>query len=470
MRSSEQYKRVVKFLSSLIIIFAQVGIYWNTWITYYNDYIELPFFRKGNWLMAAVFGVQLFFFSKIYGGLKVGYLKVGDVIYSQILALFCTNAITYLQICLLDRHFVNAVPLIITMLVQIVVTVLWTVVFQRVYGQLFPPRKMIMIYGERPAFGLEKKISTRGDKYHICESVSIKCGLEAVYEAIKGYEAVIVGDISSVERNQILKYCFSKSIRIYMLPKISDIIIRGSDDIHLFDSPLLLARNGGFTFEQKVLKRTTDVVVSIIVLILTSPIMLITAIAIKLGDGGSVIHKQIRLTMGGREFYVYKFRSMVEDAEKEGFARLAEKDDSRITKVGRFIRATRIDELPQLVNVLRGEMSLVGPRPERPQIVEEYKSYMPEFEYRLKVKGGLTGYAQIYGKYNTTPYDKLKLDMMYIEGYSYWLDIKLILMTVKILCMKESTEGVAEGQITATLDTRAYSDQQDSVAGKKRWE
>lgn len=467
MRNSEQYKRVVKSLSSMIIILAQMGIYWITWINYYNDNIELPFFRKGNWLMVAIFGIQLFFFSKIYGGLKVGYLKVGDVIYSQILSLFCTNALTYFQICLLDRHFVNMVPLVVMMAAQIVVTIIWTAGFQRLYGQLFPPRKMILIYGEKPTFGLREKISTRGDKYQICESISIGSGLEGVYRAIEGYEAVIVGDISSVERNQILKYCFAQSIRIYMLPKISDIIIRGSDDIHLFDSPLLLARNGGFTFEQKALKRLTDMILATTVLVITSPVMLLTAIAIKIGDGGRVIHKQVRLTMGGREFYVYKFRSMIENAEKEGFARLAEKDDMRITKVGRFIRATRIDELPQLINVLKGEMSLVGPRPERPQIASEYRAYMPEFDYRLKVKGGLTGYAQIYGKYNTTPYDKLKLDMMYIENYSYWLDIKLILMTVKILFMKESTEGVAEGQITATLERLSAPEEHDSTTRMK---
>mgnify|MGYP002604789871 CR=1 FL=1 len=231
-----------------------------------------------------------------------------------------------------------------------------------------------------------------------------------------------------------------------MLPKISDIILRGSDDIHLFDTPLLLARNNGFSFEQKVMKRITDIAFSIILIVLTSPIMLITAIAIKLYDGGSPIHQQTRLTMGGKEFNVYKFRSMVMDAEKDGIARLAAEGDVRVTPIGKIIRRTRIDELPQLFNILRGDMSLVGPRPERPQIAAEYRTYMPEFDYRLKVKGGLTGFAQIYGKYNTTPYDKLKLDLMYIESYSVLFDMKLIFLTLKIMFTKESTEGVDEGQ------------------------
>jgi len=315
---------------------------------------------------------------------------------------------------------------------------------------------MILVRGERSAFSLMSKINTREDKYDICETVNICAGMGYVYQRIENYDAVIIGDIPSQKRNEIMKYCFERSIRTYMLPKISDIILRGSDDIHLFDSPLLLARNNGFTFEQKVMKRTTDIVISLLILTVTSPIMAVTALLIKLSDGGSPIHKQTRLTMDGKEFDVYKFRSMVVDAEKDGVARLAAEGDVRVTSIGKVIRRTRIDELPQLFNILKGEMSLVGPRPERPQIAAEYREYMPEFDYRLKVKGGLTGYAQIYGKYNTTPYDKLKLDLMYIENYSFRMDLKLIMMTLKVLFMKDSTEGIAEGQTTATLEENTW--------------
>lgn len=456
MNQREQFKGIMKFLSSVTAVAVQMFLYWNIWMGYYSSNIELPFFRKGNWLMVALYGVLLFFFVHTYGGLKVGYLRKGDIIYSQILAALCVNAITYVQICLLDRHFVNVIPLAVMTLIQAVIIALWAAAFHYLYTKTFPPRKMILVYGERPAFGLKDKINTREDKYNICEMVNIDCGLEAVYKRISRYEAVIIGDIPSQFRNRIMKYCFEQSIRTYMLPKISDIILRGSDDIHLFDSPLLLARNNGFTFEQKVMKRATDIVVSLFLLILLSPIMLITVIAIRLYDGGPSIHKQTRLTMGGREFDVYKFRSMVVDAEKDGIARLAAEGDVRVTPIGKVIRRTRIDELPQLFNILKGEMSLVGPRPERPQIAEEYRTYMPEFDFRLKVKGGLTGYAQIYGKYNTTPYDKLKLDLMYIENYSFRLDLKLIMMTFKVVFMKESTEGVAEGQITATLEENRW--------------
>lgn len=456
MNQREQYKRIIKFLSSITTIALQALLYWHIWMSYYSNNIELPFFRKGNWLMVALYGVLLLFFVHTYGGLNIGYLRKGDIIYSQSLAAICVNTITYFQICLLDRHFVNIVPLAAMTAGQVLIVTLWAMAFQKIYERIFPPRRMILVCGERPAFGLKNKINTREDKYNICELVNIKHGIDYVYEKIQGYEAVIIGDIPSETRNQIMKYCFEKSIRTYMLPKISDIILRGSDDIHLFDTPLLLARNNGFTFEQKVLKRTTDIVMSLLLLFFTSPIMLVTALLIKLYDGGPAIHKQTRLTMGGKEFDVYKFRSMIVDAEKDGIARLAAEHDVRVTPIGRIIRSTRIDELPQLFNILKGDMSLVGPRPERPQIAAEYREYMPEFDYRLKVKGGLTGFAQIYGKYNTTPYDKLKLDLMYIENYSFRLDIKLILMTIKVVFMKESTEGVAEGQTTATLEENIW--------------
>ena len=184
--------------------------------------------------------------------------------------------------------------------------------------------------------------------------------------------------------------------------------------------------------------------------IVTSPIMLITALCIKLYDGGPVFYTQDRLTRDGKVFKVYKFRSMKTDAEKDGVARLAGEHDDRITPVGRVIRKVRIDELPQLLNILKGDMSIVGPRPERPELAAENEKIMPEFRYRLKVKAGLTGYAQVLGKYNTTPYDKLRLDLMYIEQYSLLLDIKLILMTIKILFIPESTEGVKDDNSSGT--------------------
>ena len=236
-----------------------------------------------------------------------------------------------------------------------------------------------------------------------------------------------------------MKYCFETSTRAYIAPKISDIILRGAEDIRLFDSPLLLCRNYGLTFEQRLAKRTFDICASLVGLILLSPVMLVCALAVKCYDGGRVFYAQTRLTKDGKPFQVLKFRSMIADAEKDGKPRLAGEDDDRITPVGKFLRKCRLDELPQLINILKGEMSVVGPRPERPELTEEYCRDMPEFRYRLKVKAGLTGYAQVTGVYDTVPFDKLKMDLMYIEHYSMLLDLRIILMTIKTMILPGNT-------------------------------
>ena len=272
--------------------------------------------------------------------------------------------------------------------------------------------------------------------------------------------AVVIGDMSVEERNLLLKFCYGKGIRVYLLPKITDVILMGAEELHIFDTPIMLTREYSLTMEQRFIKRTIDIVCALILLILTSPFMLVTAVAIKLYDGGPVLYKQVRCTINRRRFEIMKFRSMRTDAEKDGVARLAQKNDNRITPIGKLIRKCRIDELPQLFNILRGDMSFIGPRPERPEIIDQYMDVMPEFAYRMKVKAGLAGFAQVYGKYNTSPYDKLKLDLTYIENYSLWMDIKLMLLTLKVLFWPDSTEGVETEQITALREEREWQRQQ----------
>ena len=221
-----------------------------------------------------------------------------------------------------------------------------------------------------------------------------------------------------------------------------------ADNIHLFDTSLLLFRNKGLSIEQQFMKRAFDIIASLIAIVVASPFMIVIAVCIKLYDRGPVIFTQDRLTKDGRIFKVYKFRSMRVEQESAGYC-MTRKHDDRITPVGKVIRNIHFDELPQLFNILKGDMSFVGPRPECPSIAEDYCKIIPEFNYRLKVKAGLTGYAQVYGKYNTTPYDKLKLDLTYIENYSFVLDIKLMLLTFKILFQKENTEGIESWQTSA---------------------
>lgn len=391
-----------------------------------------------------IYMVLLAFFMQLYGGFKVGYLRKGNLIYSQILSAFFTNVITYLQIAVLNKAFMSPLPLVGLLIVQGVVVVIWTTAFQWIYSSLFPPRRMLLITGDRSDYHLREKINARDDKYIIDKTVNYRRGIERLIPDIQRYDGVIIGDMPSHERNMILKYCFQNSIRSYSVPKISDILLKSSNELNLFDSPLLLSRNIGLSIEQLFVKRLIDIIGSSIGILISLPFFLIIGICIKLTDGGPVFYTQTRLTKDGKPFKIYKFRTMVQNAEKDGIPRLAAEGDERVLPIGRILRRTRLDELPQIYNIFKGDMSLVGPRPERPELVEEFTAEIPEFPSRMKVKAGLTGYAQVYGKYNTTPYDKLKLDLTYIRNYSVFLDLKLIFMTPKILFLKESTEGVQQ--------------------------
>lgn len=442
---NQNYKRLIKLLFTFGITSMLISVYAWGWYKYYNKILEYPFYRKGNWMMVFLYGIVLTLFMNIYGGFKVGYLKRSNLIYSQILSMIFTNVFTYLQITAIDKHFLNPVILINVTIIDFIIIVCWTMMYQWIYAQIFPPRKMLLISGKRSDYHLMEKINSREDKYEICKILDFNEGISYLENEILKYDGVILGDIPSHERNVILKYCFKNTIRTYSVPKISDILLKSSIELNLFDSPLLLSRNEGLTIEQQFIKRSIDIFGSLIGLVLATPLLALIFICIKLTDGGPVFFCQERLTKDDRVFKIYKFRTMIQNAEKVGGARLAEEGDSRILPIGHILRRTRLDELPQLFNILRGDMSLVGPRPERPELAAEIMKEIPEFIYRTKVKSGLTGYAQIYGKYNTTPYDKLKLDLTYIRNYSLLMDLKLIIMTPKIMFMKEATEGVISG-------------------------
>lgn len=454
MKRTEALKRLVILQLSFIGLLIHTAIYAYFWFEDYYPYLHLHgkanFFFKGHVLIILIYFVLLFFFASTYGVLKIGYLKPTDVFISEFFSLLFANVISYFQISLMANWVVKVKPIVTAMIIQTLFSIVWVFVCNTCYFKAFPPRNILIIHGERPIDDIVAKFASRKEKYKVAKSMNISEGVETVKKEItEGYGAVVLWDIPVTDRNYLLKYCYSRSIRVYMMPKITDVLVKGADQLHLFDTPIYLTREYSLKIEQRFAKRLIDLVCSALLLVIASPFMLITAIAIKAYDGGPVFYKQIRCTMGRKEFNILKFRSMEVDAEKDGVARLASKHDPRITPVGRFIRATRIDELPQLWNILKGDMSFIGPRPERPDIIDKYMEEMPEFAFRMKVKAGLAGYAQVYGKYNTTPYDKLKLDLTYIEQYSVWLDLKLMLLTLPILIKPESTEGVDSTQTTA---------------------
>lgn len=454
MKRMESIKRIVVLQLTGFGQLVMIAAYGAMWFLYYKQVIGSTFYIKGDILVIAIYAILLMFFNSTYGGTKIGYLKAIDVFLAQLFSILATNILSYAQLSLMNAKLINWKPMLLITVGETVFSLIWVLLANAIYRAVFPPRDLLLVYGERPIDDIVRKFETRKDRFNIADKINIKEGEEALKKKIEErYDGVILWDIPTVDRNRLIKFCYSKSIRVYMMPKIPDVIIMGADRMHLFDTPILLTREYALRFEQRVIKRLIDIVCSLILIVLTSPIMLISAIIIKLTDRGPVFYKQTRVTINNKEFKIIKFRSMRVDAEADGKARLASKNDDRITPYGKFIRKVRIDELPQLFNILKGDMSFVGPRPERPEIIEKYMEEMPEFAFRTKVKAGLAGYAQVYGKYNTTPYDKLKLDLAYIEGYSTWLDIKLMLLTLKVLITPDATEGVAENQTTALKAT-----------------
>lgn len=442
MRWLKSLRKSVMLFVKFIIVFAVTVGFIETWIT---NYAESLFSNKGNYVVIFSFVLIFITFSSLYGAFNIGIYRIHEIIYSFSLAVVFTNVIMYLELSLIAREMVSVPPMIVGVIYQIAVVAVSSCCANIIYFKLHPARHVVAVFGnDISGFDLIRKMSNMSERFVIERGLNAEhTDMNKIKQQIDKYEAVVICGIDKNLQKQIISYCYTNQKRTYLLPDITDIIINNSYNMQMSDTPVLMSRNRGLTLEQRAVKRFLDVLISSVGLIITSPIMLACAIAIKLDDGGPVFFKQNRITKDGKIFNVLKFRSMIVDADKDG-AKKAVNNDDRITRVGRIIRACRIDELPQLINIFVGDMSMVGPRPERIENVYEYSNKYPEFELRHRVKAGLTGFAQIYGKYNTSPEDKLHMDLIYIETYSLLLDIKLLILTFKILFMKESTEGFEE--------------------------
>ncbi len=450
------FRKTIMRIIKILIIASMTFCFIQTWVTNYTSSL---FSRNGNYVVIFSFVVMLFIFCSLYGAFKVGIYRIHELIYSFSLSILITNFFMYLELSLIARELVALMPLLISVLCEIAIAFMGCVCANTVYFKLYPARRLVAVFGDdATGFKLINRMNHLPERFKIERGINVNSATMAdIKKCILPYEGVLICDIDKNLEKEIYAFCYANQKRIYMLPAITDIIINHSYEIQIGDTPVIMSRNRGLTTEQRILKRAMDIVISALALIITSPFMLIAAIAIKLDDGGPVFFKQNRITKDGKIFNVLKFRSMIVNADKDG-AKKAEVGDSRITRVGKIIRACRLDELPQLINVLKGDMSIVGPRPERIENVYEYSKAYPEFELRHKVKGGITGYAQLYGKYNTSPKDKLNMDLIYIETYSIIQDIKLIILTIKILFMKESTEGF-DASANANVQPRNIQDE-----------
>ncbi|MBR2029258.1 MAG: sugar transferase [Oscillospiraceae bacterium] len=456
---NEAVQRLSKLINAVMVTLPFMA----AWVLYYQETMSHPFYRRGNWVVIGLFFVLYAIFGKLYDAFLVSLVRISELIYSQAVAAFLANGIMYAVIVLLIRRPPNPVPLVLSYMAEVAMSVIWCYTAHRIYFKTYPPRKTAIIYDMRQ--GLENLIEEYGmeKKFEITKVIHISQWFEDT-ESLRDVEVVFVSGVHSADRNVVLKYCIFNDITMYVIPRIGDIIMSGAKKMHMFHLPIMRVGKYEPSFIYLSIKRFTDIVLSLIALAVASPVMLVTAAAIKLTDGGPVFYTQDRLTKDRKVFKIHKFRSMRVDAEKDGVARLSSgSSDDRITPVGRVIRKVRIDELPQLFDILAGNLTIVGPRPERPEIAAQYEEQMPEFALRLQAKAGLTGYAQVYGKYNTTPYDKLQMDLMYIASPSLVQDMEIIFATIKILFVPESTEGVEKGRVTAMEEKEETTEQEHIV-------
>lgn len=445
----KKLKRTVVFILKLALFASLFGIFFGIFGIHNPWLFNLSRTTGVTMVTFVVLGIAL---MSVYGGYAIGTQKSKPIVHSMALATIMTDLVTHLQLSIMNTseknndHFVYETPhlLLLVIILQIIVIVFFAYFGNYVYFSLEPPEKCCVISSSRQSLGnIIPKIQRFKKQYEIDEI--IRYDDPHVLDVILRSNTVFLYDVPAKERTDLISFCYQTQKNIYYNFETIDVVSQGAKYVTLDDKSLVMYTAKDLTMEQRIVKRLTDLAVSIVGLVVASPIMLGCAIAIKLDDGGKVFYKQKRLTKYGRVFEVYKFRTM---KEENSVNRSVTENDDRITRVGKVLRKFRIDELPQLINILNGDMTVVGPRPEMLENVEKYTEELPEFSYRLRMKAGLTGLAQISGKYNTSPKDKLVMDLMYIENYSIWQDFKLIFQTVTVfLKASESTEAFGREEL-----------------------
>lgn len=456
MTKKEKIKKILKVsytALSLVIAFCTADAiwYWNVAPGWSQGY----FGSKTLLMVGILYCIVYIFFAKMYDAHKIGLYRLQELAFSQMLAYGISDGVLFIAAFFWFHNFqrIRIRLFLLAFVLQFVLILINTFLFNRLYAHFDEPRKIMILYGSEDYKRLLMKIQEKNRRYQVLACMSESEDISAILETLAKCKDVYLCDVRDEVKDRVILFCNAHQKDIHISMDIGDLLILGDEVSHSFDTPFLRNKKTPVAWYYPFLKRLSDIVISVTAILLLSPIMIVTALGIKLYDHGPVFYKQTRLTKDGRRFEIIKFRSMKMDAEKNG-AQLSTVHDARITPIGKIIRKLRIDELPQLFNILKNDMAVVGPRPERPEIASQYEQDIPEFHLRLRVKAGLTGYAQVYGKYNTTPLDKLKLDLIYIAQRSVLFDLRILFYTLKIIFIPESTEGIPDGQSTAAVETK----------------
>ena len=432
--------------------------------SFHNPYLVV--LNRTSVIVAMSYSVVYWLMTGVYGGFDIGTRKSRSIIFTMGLVVAFADLFAHLIMCVMDYTVINGGRFVYekphfllgVFVLQVCVLTGMAYLGNGIYFSLKRPQACVMIVRRGDDYDAGIKQVGKFRKQYNIRKICYTSDSD-VFEQIDQADAVFIYNLAESERSIFLEYAYQAQKDLYYSMELADVVMLGGKQIYFKDTAAVFAAAEKMSLEEQFLKRCMDAAISFVGLVITSPLLLLTALAIKLDDGGDVFYRQERATYGGRVFSILKFRSMRQ--EVGGIHQSVVADDDRITRVGHVIRKFRIDELPQLWNVLKGDMSIVGPRPEMLENVEKYTEQLPQFAYRQRAKAGLTGLAQVYGRYNTTPKDKLILDMLYIENYSIWLDIKIILRTALVLLtpdksteafQAESAAGEAETERSGTAE------------------
>lgn len=435
------------YFRKLFLLFGDVLlIILSVWMSVQIIDDRLPFTLNTGlyYKMLPVNVVSICMFFGVYGLYTLAKKRYGEIFIGIALSIFYTFILVMAASFFLREFAYSRSILLMTAVLEMVLLNIWQHIWWRIERELDVPKEALLFGSEEECQRVLKRLNISPQmNYRVCRIVSLDEDRQDWEGAVSEADmAIICQDVSLKKKAQIVLRCQQMGKQVMLVPSVYEMYCSGLEIHKIDDIPFFRPQYLNPSLERRSLKRLSDVLFSVIILAMAALPMAVIAVVIKLDSKGPVFYRQIRTGRYGKEFAVYKFRSMRQDAEALSGPVLAGENDPRITRAGRILRAMRLDELPQFINVLKGDMSIVGPRPERPFFVEKFKQEIPEYDFRHNVRPGITGMAQVYGKYNTTVYDKLVYDLMYVQKCDIFTDLVIMIQTVRVLFQKSSTEGI----------------------------
>ncbi len=393
-------------------------------------------------ILITVFSVLLFNSLGLYGQQRSDFMAVFRALLTGVTGL----ALFSILFAFLTRAFIfQRTVFIIATIIQLLLLLGWRILYWRLEYWIQGQKRLLLIgSGEDADLAFDKLMRMPRSFFTITKKLDPQ-KLDMLAQCLDDVDAVMIaGNLDLNLKSMIIRSSFNRDREVYIIPELYEIILTRAAMTQLHDTPVIECRTVRLSFAQLFFKRLTDLLVILILAVPVLVMLIPLVVLVKTTSQGPVFFTQERIGLFGRPFTLYKLRSMIAEAEEDSGPIFATEEDDRVTAAGRILRKTRLDELPQLFNVLRGDLSIVGPRPERPFFVNKFSEQMPDYELRHLVKPGITGLAQVAGYYATNTHDKLRYDLYYVTDYSLFLDFKILLLTIPTLLNSEAAKGVSE--------------------------